>query len=71
MYILNLQQVPIDTYVRKKSRDLRTKIPIRILKQSKHPNEGETGRKSSLNESGWHFCTMEDMANMRVDSWCR
>ena len=40
----------------------------RLLKQSQHPNEGETGLKPSLNDKWLFFCMMEDMANMRVDS---
>ena len=38
----------------------------RLLKQSQHPNEGETGRKSSLNMKWLVFSMMENMANMRV-----
>ena len=30
-------------------------VTIRLLKQSPHPNEGETGRKSSLNEKWLAF----------------
>ena len=59
-YILHLLMcvlhVPTDDNVRtsgKESRDLRIEKLVgtmSLLKQSQHPNEGETGRKSSLNE---------------------
>ena len=62
------------TYQRKQSRDPRVKKLAgdeRLLKQSQHPNEGEIGRKSSLNKKWLAFSMIESMVNMRVDSWCR